>query len=605
MLMQISRLYSNQPDLFTSIDFNCAEQDSKLNVVFATIKHPKDRKKDSHNLGKTTLLHLIDFMFLKGVTTSEHFLEVQSDLFNKFTFFMELYLNDGNYITIRRGVANNTRIAFKRAIDRSESYAELVDDEWDHVDIAIDKAIQILDGILDLSAIKPWAYRKGISYFLRSQYDYKEVLQLQKFSHGRDADWKPFVAHLFGYNPEPVETKYQLDLDLKELEERRSDRQAEVQIKEDDLSKIQTMIKLRAAEIEDIEERLDQFDFSEEEKRITKTIVEEIERDVSELNNSLYNLRSDINQIEHALQTGLKFRIKDVKRIFDESSVELPDQLVRGYEELLDFNRRLSTERNRSLKKQLEILTQEASALEVQRKALNARRRDYLKVLRGANTFEKFKGLQRELSDSTAELTYMRGQADKLRAVVKISDEINKLDRTRNRVVDEIGRMVREGNDTQEALALTFDKYVRRVLDLHGTFYVRRNAQGNMEFKVETELRGKSGSPSSQSRGKTYKQILCALFDLALLAVYRERSFYRFVYHDGILEALDDRKKSVFLDLVREVIAEGGIQYIMSAIDADLPRDELDQKVEFADDEIVLALHDDGESGRLFSMAEF
>lgn len=66
--MQLSRLYSNKPDKFDAIEFNCRDRSDVINVVYGAVTDRKDEKKDSHNLGKTTLVHLIDFLFLKEIT---------------------------------------------------------------------------------------------------------------------------------------------------------------------------------------------------------------------------------------------------------------------------------------------------------------------------------------------------------------------------------------------------------------------------------------------------------------------------------------------------------------------------------------------------------
>jgi uncharacterized protein YydD (DUF2326 family) len=72
-----------------------------------------------------------------------------------------------------------------------------------------------------------------------------------------------------------------------------------------------------------------------------------------------------------------------------------------------------------------------------------------------------------------------------------------------------------------------------------------------------------------------------------------------------ILEGLDNRKKITFIELVREVIAAGRIQYVLSTIDTDLPRDDDDGRLPFRDEEVIPALHDDAPGGRLFRMDEF
>jgi hypothetical protein len=63
--VQLNRLYSNLDDLFTPIHFNAVQASTLLNVIFAEVKRKRAKDGDSHNLGKTTLIALIDFMLLK------------------------------------------------------------------------------------------------------------------------------------------------------------------------------------------------------------------------------------------------------------------------------------------------------------------------------------------------------------------------------------------------------------------------------------------------------------------------------------------------------------------------------------------------------------
>ncbi|MGD9921045.1 MAG: DUF2326 domain-containing protein, partial [Pseudorhodoplanes sp.] len=140
------------------------------------------------------------------------------------------------------------------------------------------------------------------------------------------------------------------------------------------------------------------------------------------------------------------------------------------------------------------------------------------------------------------------------------------------------------------------------VLGIAGEFIVSRNSSGNIDFSIRTK--DAAGQDTSQDKGHSYRRLLCALFDLAVLKTLEDAAFYHFVYHDGILEGLENRLKNRFLDLVREIIAPGKIQYILSVIDTDLPRDVNDQKqIRFPDDEVVLTLSDQGDSGRLFKMS--
>ncbi|MBA7556453.1 hypothetical protein ES705_49161 [subsurface metagenome] len=128
---------------------------------------------------------------------------------------------------------------------------------------------------------------------------------------------------------------------------------------------------------------------------------------------------------------------------------------------------------------------------------------------------------------------------------------------------------------------------------------------GNLDFKADIVQDEKTLKVTSEGRGTTYKKILCAAFDLAVLKAYSNFSFFRFVYHDGMLEGLDNRKKVNFLILVKNYCDASDLQYILTVIDADLPRDESDIKIPFEQGEVIRELNDAGQEGRLFNLRKF
>lgn len=77
-IMKLSKLYSNHHQVFSPVKFNPG-----LNVVMAEIRLPENRKKDTHNLGKTTLGRLLDFCFLSK-RDRNLFLFKHEKLFNNF-----------------------------------------------------------------------------------------------------------------------------------------------------------------------------------------------------------------------------------------------------------------------------------------------------------------------------------------------------------------------------------------------------------------------------------------------------------------------------------------------------------------------------------------
>ena len=89
--------------------------------------------------------------------------------------------------------------------------------------------------------------------------------------------------------------------------------------------------------------------------------------------------------------------------------------------------------------------------------------------------------------------------------------------------------------------------------------------------------------------------------DFAVLRSHLDDKFPHFVYHDGVFESLDNRKKQNLLDVIRQY-ASFGIQPIITLIDSDLPILDEDAPPLFEASEIVLTLHDVGKQGRLFKI---
>ena len=313
LVMQLARLYSNLDDLFTPIHFNAADKSTTLNVIFAEVKRKKVREGDSHNLGKTTLIALIDFLLLKDITSSEHFLDKHKERFHNFIFFMELALDNGGFVTVRRAVSEPTRIGLKRTATNCPDARTIDADAWDHWGIALAPARQALDAYLNLRAIAPWEYRTGVSYFLRTQEDYSDYFQIQKFMRGQDRSWKPYLAAVLGLDHEAVLQKYVDEEEISQQTVLRDARLAEIDPNNRDRGELATRIEIARDEISEIDVRLDGFDFHEVEVQISKRVVDAVEARISELGQEIYDLDVDIAQLEHSISAGIKFDLTRIK----------------------------------------------------------------------------------------------------------------------------------------------------------------------------------------------------------------------------------------------------------------------------------------------------
>ncbi|WP_114504316.1 DUF2326 domain-containing protein [Klebsiella pneumoniae] len=594
--MKLSRLYSNNPDLFDPVEFV-----QGLNVVMAEIRLPENRSKDTHNLGKTTLGRLLDFGFL-AKRDPKFFLFKHSDLFKEFIFFLEIELEDASFVTIRRSVKEATKISFKRHQAGHQDLSGLALTEWDHVNMPFERARELLDGVLDWRAIKPWAYRKGLGYLLRSQDDFRDVFHLRKFAAAH-SDWKPFLAHVLGFDAQLIVEHY-------EKEEQLSKKQAIAQtIKNElggsieDISKIEGILLLKQKEAEKKQTLLDAFDFRTQDRDSTKQLVDDIDVKIASLNAERYSYNQTKKKIISSLEEDqILFNPDEAQRLFEEAGILFKGQIKKDFQQLIDFNRAITDERRGYLQEEREEVEVELKRINAELNFLGKKRSEMLSFLSETDIFGKYKQVSDEMVILRADITSLERQRGFLHRLQELRKEIRALTEERGNLQAQIEANVEMQNSDQDslfsAIRVFFNEIVEEVIDRKALLSVSPNQLGHLEFKAE--ILDESGNATSADLGHTYRKLLCIAFDLAVLRAHLDEKYPRFVYHDGVFESLDDRKKENLLAIIRRY-AELGLQPIITLIDSDLPVRDAEQPV-FSSDEIVITLHDEGEKGRIFKM---
>lgn len=570
--------------------------------MIARIDHPKDAKKLGHNLGKTFLTEVIDFTLLKGVT-KDHTFKRHAVLFDDFVFFIELELPDGGFLTIRRAVDEPSKIAFKRHTEQYADFVALEEIAWDHWRVSFKKAVELLDGILAFQLIKPWKYRKGLGYFLRTQSDYQDVFQLTKFGKGNDIDWKPYLARILGFDDKLLSEKYHADAELSEWRSKQSQIESETNLKPQDFDKLRASLDAKQAEVARKSADLDAFDFHGQEIEMTRSLADTVEAEAATNNNFLYNACYDLQQIEKSLGTAVDFDLAGVKRVFEESRITFPQQLAKDYDDLVAFNRRILSERQAMLKDRAEELRREIADLEAQNSSLAKRRQDILKILGGTDSLQKFKDLQKELDEDRAAVELLRERSQRLEALIAAQSKFRETKKRVEKLAGSIEDAIRESNERYEGIRHTFTRIISTILHRTALIFVSTNDNGNMDFRAE--FNDSNDLHTDEDRGTTFRKLLCIAFDLAVLISYSNERFFHFVYHDGALENLQDKLKFSLLKVIRDTCDEYGIQYIFSCLSEDVPTIDEAEELCPSPEEIVLKLHDGGESGRLFKMRSF
>ncbi|KAB7666911.1 DUF2326 domain-containing protein [Bacillus sp. B1-b2] len=584
--MKLSRLYCDDPR-FKNIKFN-----NGLNIIYGYVNNTNIN--DPHNLGKSALIHLIDFMLLKEVKKGNYFYN-KREVFAFHTFYLELELNDGRFLTIRRSFKSITRVDIKI----SEYSQELLDcEEWDYKNLVLNSksektiaATEVLNSELKFDLLKNYDYRKLVGYFIRTQNDYSDVFQLSKFSNSTDEVWKPFIFELLGFNSNTLLERYINYSEIEKLKAKISNMESFYSVS--DIDRINGQINILSREKDILEKDLDSFNFYLNEKQISQDLIKDIENKSVELNNHAYNLRSDINLIDKSLNTTEFLDFDYIKELFNEVQIYFGDQLEKSYEELVEFNRSLVKDRKVHLTKLLFEKKTELKKVDEELKTLGSKRSEILSVLNNTDVINKYKRLRSNLIEKERSIQGLETQKEIILQTRTDIKELNIKKKQLEEINQEIESSIEEGNETLNDIRYLFKIIFEKITGKKGIIDISTNTASNVEFNAG--IISENGVLTHEDEGFSYRKILCMCFDLGILGYYSNRSFFKFLYHDGPLESLHENRKESYLDFIKEYSNEKNIQYIISVIDSDVSKEQ------FEESDIVCELSQDNEGkGSLF-----
>lgn len=588
--MKLSKLYCNQA--FKNIIFNTEQ--GGLNAILAEVKD-KHLGKNQHNLGKTKLVELIDFLLLKEIKRKDGYWLTKLSIFNNYEFYLEILLNDGKYLTIKRCVSNNTKISFKLEETSSSEFIFHVD--WDYLDIPFDKAKEKLNEFIgvDFCEKNTHDYRKIIGYSLRGQNDYdrqrQSIFQLAKFFN--DKDWKPTLFSLLGFDGNLLKSKYDAEEFIKNQKKIIKQQEKDFDLNNEERDDIVGKLQIKQQEKDELEKNLDVFNFYQEDKNIINELVVNIENNISELNSELYQVKYDIQKLEQSIKNKFSFDLNKVKEVFHEVELYFPESLLKNYEQLVDFNKKITVERNQQIRTTLAEKHDEKQKIQDTLVELNNKKEKYAELIKDNTLFKKYKTYQKELIKIEAELIHFKYQLDAFDMIDNKKREVeNKRNNELQNIVNNLKLSLAKAIDNKIYMSIRglFAEFVKEILQETGYISVNPNKNNNINFECKF-------SATAQDEGNSYYKLLCVAFDLAILTHYAKESYLKFVYHDDVFSQLDNRIKSNLIKVIQKVCLQYDIQYIFSAIEDDIPNTP---EFDFEKHEVILRLHDNDDTGKLF-----
>ena len=471
-----------------------------------------------------------------------------------------------------------------------------MNEDWDEEDMPLEKAKETVNKLLSFSVLQDWDYRKSINYFLRHQSDYTNLFKLSKFH--RDREWKPLMFTLLGFDGKIILHKYDKTEDKKELEKTARILEAESHVSVDE---ILGLLQIKKDERNQLASFIDQFDFSDFEELYNENLVAEIDDSLQVLHSQKYSLTSEIHKINLSIDEELvTVDVNKLKKLFDEVHIIFPNEVIEDFQKLISFNKEITDERKEILRTTRAENETELNKINQKINVLNSDRVEKLHYLTEYDSYKKFKKHQKELSQLEASILSLEEKLKALTQSAEIYEQISDLKEQIQRDIKCIHGEIEE--QRHRNIRKIFNAILKEILNTHAVLSIKQNKEGNVEFNANIQ-RPDDLTITEEEFGTSYKKLMCIAFDLSLLENYSSESFFRFAYHDGVLEGLDNRKKIKFLQKSRSICKNYNFQHIITLIDTDNPRkttDDSDDQIEFEKDEIILELNDKNEKGLLF-----
>lgn len=583
--MKLSKLYCNNKD-FKTIKFK-----DKFNIIVGYGN--KLSENDSHNLGKTSIINLIDYMLLKDIKKSkEHFLIKKEEFFKDYIFFLELKYDENLYVTIKREV-NNKKVSLKKHNLEDQNF--ILEEEWDFENISLAEAKKNLNDLFSYDVKSN--FRKFLKFILRTQKDYDFKF---KKNEVKDIQWKPYVMEMLGYNLNDFNELYKIRAEKEELEKQLSEYKDDYFKELEEKKNVKEICENKIAELENL---VKNYDYYKIDDNVNDELINKINNEISKLNKEKYNLSFDIENIKKNINYNINtLDILELQEIYKEVKIYFGDSLKKDYNALLEFNKQISKERVENLKKLLTLKEKELEKVNAMLIEKNREQHKFFKILEANKTVAKILLHNEELNkyklkytELSKELEYMEKNIQKNQS---LKDKINSLNTLLSKTNLEI---TSNKNLLKKAISDNFSKYTKKIFfDSEGKISIYSNSEGFPEMDIKLYSTA-NGQITAEDNGNNYNKHIKCCFDLSIIIGYKEekKRYFQFAFHDGSIEASDNKLKINFIDLVTELCEKYDIQYITTAIYDEISEKDVFDKID--ERNIILKLDDSEDySGTLF-----
>lgn len=524
--MKIRKITSDIPS-FRAVKFN-----KNFSIVLGVAKSRGEGK--SHNLGKTTLIELIDHI-LFGSRDSARIKAIKEN-FQSPVFTVELGI-DGEPRMINADYSKKKKAAF------------------------------------------PPETKQAYEYFIRFQDDYKD--EFRKVSiRGKDLSWKPLLLRLMGFNERPLAEKYEIEATIQDYDKF-------IEIAASSGMKREG----RAEEIARLEARRNELlgaigslDFGTIEDSTSAQLASEIDARILSAKRELFIQRKELSAVTEAIRNSafVEFAPERIEQIYSDLNIYFGDQVKRDLSDVQEFFIQITKNRTTALNAMKKRILDRVSSIEEEVSNLSEKRAHYLQLIVTRDSIDIYRQLSAQLAEAETELSLLKQDVYK-ESIQTATNERNLLRTQQLTLAAKVAAEIDEHDSLFREIKHHYCEIMAEVMDIDSEIVIEKNSTGNLNFRT---VSWRDQSPSQELKGEMAKKISCAAFDVALRIVNNDDS--GFIIHDGVIDNADKNIKKKFIEAMKRRSVEFDFQYIMTAISDDLP-----DSVE--DGDVVITLSDKSE----------
>ncbi|HBG28849.1 MAG: hypothetical protein A2Y10_03705 [Planctomycetes bacterium GWF2_41_51] len=512
----------------------------------------QDKKESGNNVGKTTVLRLIDFC----LGSDGRNIYQDPEFKNKSNTQIEQFLKNNNVIItliLKEDLedANSSEIVIKRNfLQYSKKIQEINNESYN--DDTFSQRLKKL--IFNSDAEKP-KFRQIIAKNVRDEKS--KLVNTVKVLHlcTRQDEYEALYLFWLGIELDTNARKQKL------LQEQALEQKFENRLKEESsLSLINQSLLIIDRNIKELEKKRNSFNVNEKYEvdltklNLIKLKVNKLSTEYSRLemrkeliNDSKINLEKELSQID----------TKQIKNLYEEAKVLIP-QIQKTFEDTLNFHNRMIAEKIKYISRELPELEAELISVKREMSALLLQEKNLTDSLKKSGAIEEMQQIILELNEAFEK----KGKLEEQKRLIEESQ--NKLKAIGDQI-EEINKGILSKDDLIQQRVAEFNKYFSDIsFRLYGERFVvsaDRNEKG-----YELNISSISGNLGT---GKKKGQI--AAFDLAYIQFADSLSIkcLHFILHDQIENVHDNQISSLLTEIVNGV----NCQYVVPVLRDKLPKD--------------------------------